>query len=130
MNDRQIIIDMSDDEPAKDIPTRSNITTVIPLLLSNSDHIFSIPTHHRIGHGTPVNTSTTLPNANFDQYLHLLRFRNPNSTCVGFINIPAPNSTGDGDAWYYVTVGRVVGVFNTWYVSHFTCLVAFLRRTP
>ena len=50
----------------------SNITTAIPSLLGNGDHIFSIPTHHHIGRGTPVNTSTTLPNANFNQYLHLL----------------------------------------------------------
>jgi len=101
--------------PPKSSTGGSISPTPVPSLSGTGDHIFHIPCRRPTTRDTPVDTPTTHPvPTTFDQHLHLLRFRHPERTCSRFVHCPTDGNVGDGDGWYYVTVGRTVGVFNTW----------------
>jgi hypothetical protein len=112
---RQVVIDASDgsgdEQPLRlatsnGRPARLTTSAITPSPSGSGGHIFHVPTHE---------TSVDVPGSmNTDEYHSHLRFRNPEGVCKPFINDPADGDIGDGSGWYYVTVGKVVGVFNTW----------------
>ena len=132
-NVTQIIIDASDNESSEDEPP----LLAAPSLSGNGGDIFHGP--HRSGNGgdifhsphrpgndgdifhgpprpTPAEapTPTRFSKADLERYLPYIRFRNPQGTCERDIEQPLEGDAGDGDGWYYVTVGKSVGVYNTW----------------
>lgn len=124
------MIDMSDGS-SSERPLRLVVPAPTPSPSGNSDDIFHPPTPSPSGNGgdifhhptrrrpaareTSINTPAALSaSANFSDHLHHLNFRNPDRECKRSIYYPAENEIGDANAWYYVTVGRTVGVFNTW----------------
>jgi len=89
--------------------------TPTPSISGTGGHIFRIPRRRPTTHDAPVDTPATQSAPTpFNQYLQHLHFRYPERTCDRHIHCPPDGDTGDGDGWYYVTVGRTVGVFNTW----------------
>ena len=127
---RRIVIDMSDESgddqpPCLAVPTRilspsgnggHIFSAPVPSLSGTGGHVFRTSTHPRsVACDTSVDTPATLPGlTNFNQHLSFLWFCNPHGNCQRVIHCPADNDIGDGDGWYYVTVGRTVGIFNTW----------------
>ena len=86
----------------------------IPSLIGNGDHIFPVPgPRPPSGPAPPTNTVTMTNHSEFDRYKHLIQYRGPHTEDATIFH-PAEGDIGDGDGWYYVTVGRNVGVFNSW----------------
>jgi hypothetical protein len=96
-----------------------SLTAVLPAPspIGKGDHIFAVKTRKRLDPAPPSNASAGADYPNFRQYKNLLRYRSDDAEKNAQIFHPAAGDVGDGEAWYYVTVGRNVGVFNAWYIS-------------
>lgn len=116
------------------IPSSSTPNTVSPLpipsLEGRGGHIFPTPssstpstgnrgirgppnqrpTPHNTSVGPPTNTLRT----DLKRYESNIRFRHTDRVCTRHIHVSDDDDIGDGNSWYYVTVGRTVGIFNTW----------------
>jgi len=90
-----------------------SLTAPIPSLTGGGGHIFPIPRPpNGLDSSTDAVAVTSYPD--FDRYRHLLQYRGPHGSNNAVIFHPAEGDIGDKDGWYYVTVGRNVGVFNAW----------------
>ena len=111
---------MSDDSSGGEddlvrLPAPSSSTLATPSLTGTGGHIFRIPSSQdRIGSSTSENPAATDDYPDFAEYKHLLQYRGPRRAGDAQVVHPKQGDIGDGDSWYYVTVGRNVGVFNTW----------------
>lgn len=110
-------LDVSDDEwfphnkrPAHLVPAPA------PLPIGNGGHIFAIPGRQPAPSRNEPADAPTTPHGALSSSANLkrLRFRNSQGTCKKSIHCPDDIDTGDGSGWYYVIVGRIVGIFNTW----------------
>jgi hypothetical protein len=103
--------DTSSDE-SHPIPT----TPAVPSPSGTGGDVFHGSVRHHPA-GPPVDTRTAVSEKSQHEAQHeveksLLRFRNPGGKCER--EIQRPSGVGDGNGWYYVTVGRTVGVYNVW----------------
>jgi len=92
-----------------------SLTAPVPSLTGPGGHIFPTPTPQPpsdLAPSTDAVAVTAYPD--FDRYKHLLQYRGPRNSGNATILHPAEGDIGDGGAWYYVTVGKSVGVFNSW----------------
>jgi len=105
-----------DDDDLVQLPAPAPSTTLAtPSLAGNGGHIFrNSSSQDCVGRLTSENTPATDDYPDFAQYRHLLRYRGSRRARDTQILHPKQNDIGDGDSWYYVTVGKNVGVFNTW----------------
>lgn len=72
------------------------------------------------GPAVTVNVVAAPHYPDFEQYQQFLQYRGRLVTEHARIYHPPEGSIGDGESWYYVTVGRTVGVFNIWYCPYIT----------
>lgn len=118
-----VVLDVSDDESAEDdsefvrlaAPARPPTTpTPVPSLIGNGGHIFRTPAPQPPLDPTPsTDTETRKEYPDFAGHRHLLRYRGRRVDDAQILH-PAEDELGDNDGWYYVTIGRNVGVFNAW----------------
>ena len=114
---------MSDNESSEDglkpfqfAPISDTLLTApVPWPVGNGNYIFPISALQQppSGPAPSTNVSTMTDYPDFNHYRHLLQYRGPHGTENTNIHHPAKEDVGDGSAWYYVTVGGRVGVFNT-----------------
>ena len=91
-----------------------HIFTPVPQLIGNGGHIFSRRAPQLLSGPAPsTNASTATDYPDFNHYRHL-QYQGPRGTKDPRIHHPTEGDVGDGDTWYYVTVGRTVGEFNAW----------------
>jgi len=106
----------SEARPAASASTPS-LTAPIPTpsLIGNGGHIFPIANlRPPSGPAPSTNAVVTTNYPDFERYKHLIQYRGPRSAEDATIFHPAEGDIGDGDGWYYVMVGKNVGVFNRW----------------
>ena len=118
------VVDISDNEISEDegqltrlaAPASTpRLALPIPSLIGNGGHIFPTPIPQPLGNPAPSpNTVTARDYPDFNQYRQHLRYRGPHDAEDAKILHPTEGDVGDGDAWYYVMIGRNVGVFNAW----------------
>ena len=83
----------------------------MPPLIGNGGDIFHTAP---CGPSTPADDAAEEEFPDFIAYVPLLTFRGSGDTEDAKIYHPAEGDLGDNDGWYYVTIGRRVGVFNAW----------------
>jgi hypothetical protein len=94
-------------------PSAQSPPFLLPSLSGRGGH--TIPIHARNYINTPPITPIFEERyTDFEDLKHFLQYRGPHSEEDEVIVHPSPGEIGDATGWYYVAVGRRVGVFNNW----------------
>ena len=117
-------ISVGDDDSDSDEPRRARLS---PISVPPLPFIFIPPPSGNGGHiFTTRNSNLPIPSRDvpedaaeeeypdFVDYKKFLQFRGPHDAENVQIYHPLGDDIGDNDGWYYVTIGRRVGVFNSW----------------
>jgi hypothetical protein len=114
------VVSVSDDELSEeedeDTSNTPSSTIPVPALSTGASRPKLLAKRPASNSTPPAYAITAQSCPDFNEYRRFLQYRSPPGSEPAVIYHPPAGSIGDGDGWYYVSVGKTVGVFNVWYV--------------
>lgn len=119
---KQVTIEVGtdDEEPTPPQFRRPRTYPVTPSPIGPGGDVFHPQPSRSIGPAPPSQQQAdpvddlTNPVETFSKHLSKLQFRSHNRPCEKYIHFPDSKSITNESCWYYVTVGKTVGIFVDW----------------